>query len=164
MLFDRQLFVFPHRDGNDLPSLSWLTIYHELAGLLVASYGHQLIGHLSELYLRIGQKQPGHCQLRDVGRECGSVVRFAMPSVDPVINAMTEVNKELETHFTHLSNPELDASDRKAIGIHAAEGVRRGFTVMLLHQRFFNLMLDELEEQALAVQGYVEANPADSIH
>ena len=50
----------------------------------------------------------------------------------------------------HLSNPELDAADRKAIGTYAAEGVRRGFTVMALHQRFFNLMLDELE--ALAVQ------------
>ena len=39
-----------------------------------------------------------------------------MPSVEPVVSAMIEVNRELETHFTHLSNPELDASDRKAIG------------------------------------------------
>mgnify|MGYP001201485682 CR=1 FL=1 len=65
-----------------------------------------------------------------------------MPSVEPVISAMIKVNRELETHFTHLSNPELDASDRETIGIHAAEGVRRGF----------NLMLDELEQEALAVQ------------
>ena len=69
-----------------------------------------------------------------------------------VISAMIEVNKELQVHFTQLSNPELDASDRKAIGTCAAEGVRRGFTVMVLHQRFFNLMLDELEREALAVQ------------
>ena len=78
--------------------------------------------------------------------------RLQMPSLHPVMNAMDEVNKELETHFTYLSNPELDASDRKAIGTYAAEGVRRGFTVMVLHQRFFNLMLDQLEQEALAVQ------------
>ena len=65
---------------------------------------------------------------------------------------MSEVNKELETHFTHLSNPELDVVDRETIGIHAAEGVRRGFTVMVLHQRFFNMQLDELEHEAMAVQ------------
>ena len=53
-----------------------------------------------------------------------------------VISAMIEVNKELQVHFTQLSNPELDASDRKAIGTCAAEGVRRGFTVLVLHQRF----------------------------
>ena len=75
-----------------------------------------------------------------------------MPSPQPIIHAMTEVNNELETHFTHLSNPELDVVDRETIGIYAAEGVRRGFTVMALHQRFFNLMLDELEKQTLAVQ------------
>ena len=75
-----------------------------------------------------------------------------MPSPQPIIHAMTEVNKELQVHFQHLSNPELDASDRETIGIHVAEGVRRGFTVMVLHQRFFNLMLDELEQEALAVQ------------
>ena len=73
-----------------------------------------------------------------------------MPSVDPVISAMIEVNRELETHFAHLFNPELDVVDRETIGIFAAEGVRRGFTVMALHQRFFNLQLDELE--ALAMQ------------
>ena len=75
-----------------------------------------------------------------------------MPSPQPIIHAMTEVNKELETHFTDLSNPELDVVDRETIGIFAAEGVRRGFTVMVLHQRFFNLMLDQLEQEALAVQ------------
>ena len=65
-----------------------------------------------------------------------------MPSPQPIIHSMTEVNKELQVHFQHLSNPEVDASDRETIGIHAAEGVRRGF----------NLMLDELEQEALAVQ------------
>ena len=75
-----------------------------------------------------------------------------MPSPQPILNAMVEVNKELQLHFYHLSNPELDVVDRETIGIFAAEGVRRGFTVMALHQRFFNLMLDELEQEALAVQ------------
>ena len=75
-----------------------------------------------------------------------------MPSVEPVISAMIEVNRELETHFTHLSNPELDASDRKAIGTCAAEGVRRGLILIALHQRLFNMQLDELEKEALAVQ------------
>ena len=75
-----------------------------------------------------------------------------MPSVEPVISAMTEVNRELETHFTHLSNPELDASDRKAIGPCAAEGVRRSLTLIALHQRLCNMQLDELEKEALAVQ------------
>ena len=75
-----------------------------------------------------------------------------MPSVEPVISAMIEVNREPQTHFTHLSNPELDASDRKAIGTCAAEGVRRGLTLIALHQRLFNMQLDELEKEALAVQ------------
>ena len=75
-----------------------------------------------------------------------------MPSVEPVISAMIEVNRELETHFTHLSNPELDSSDRKAIGTCAAEGVRRGLTLIALYQRLFNMQLDELEKEALAVQ------------
>ena len=75
-----------------------------------------------------------------------------MPSPQPIIHALTEVNKELQVHFYHLSNPEMDAVDRETIGIYAAEGMRRGFTVMVLHQRFFNLILDELEQEALAVQ------------
>ena len=75
-----------------------------------------------------------------------------MPLPQPILNAMVEVNKELQLHFHHLSNPELDVVDRETIGIYAAEGVRRGFTVMALHQRFFNLMLDELEQEALALQ------------
>ena len=72
-----------------------------------------------------------------------------MPSPQPIIHAMTEVNKELVVHFTYLSNPALDGSDRKAIGTYAAEGVRRGLTLVALHQRLFNLQLDELEALAL---------------
>ena len=75
-----------------------------------------------------------------------------MPLPQQIIHAMNEVNKELRGHFHHLSDPRLDASNRETIGIHAAEGVHRGFTVMALHQRFFNLMLDELEQETLAVQ------------
>ena len=75
-----------------------------------------------------------------------------MPSLHPFMNAMNEVNKELQTHFHHFPSPDLDAADRKAIGTCVAQGVRRGFTVMVLHQRFFNLMLDELDQEALAEQ------------
>ena len=75
-----------------------------------------------------------------------------MPSPQPIIHAMTEVNKELQVHFAHLSNPELDASDRETIGTYAAEGMRRGLTLVALHQRLFNLQLDELEQEAMAVQ------------
>ena len=76
-------------------------------------------------------------------------ISLPMPSVDPVISAMIEVNRELETHFTHLSDAGLDATDRKAIGTCAAEGVRRGLTLVALHQRLFKMQLDELEALAL---------------
>ena len=72
-----------------------------------------------------------------------------MHSVEPVISAMIEVNRELETPFTHLSDAGLDASDRKAIGTCAAEGLRRGLTLIALHQQLLNLQLDELEPLAL---------------
>ena len=39
-----------------------------------------------------------------------------MPSPQPILNAMVEVKKELQVNFTHLSNPQLDASDRRLIG------------------------------------------------
>ena len=38
-----------------------------------------------------------------------------MPSPQPILNEMVEVKKELQVHFTHLSNPQLDASDRRLI-------------------------------------------------
>ena len=55
-------------------------------------------------------------------------------------------------HFGCLVDLSLDLTDCAAIGRNVAEGVRRGFTVMVLHQRFFNLMMDQLEQEALAVQ------------
>ena len=39
-----------------------------------------------------------------------------MPSPQPILNAMVEVKKELQVHFTHLSNHRRDASDRRLIG------------------------------------------------
>ena len=74
-----------------------------------------------------------------------------MLSVQPMLTAMDAVTAELEVHFRHLAKPQLDASDREAISASTAEGVRRGFTVMALHLLMFNLQLDELEEQALAL-------------
>ncbi len=44
---------------------------------------------------------------------------------------MDEENKMLQNHFTQ---PELDASDRKAIDNCAVEVVRCDFIVMALHQ------------------------------
>ena len=73
-------------------------------------------------------------------------------SPEKIMHAMREVNKELAVHFGCLADPSLDPTDCAATGRNAAEGVRRGFTVMVLHQRFFNLMLDQLEQEALAVQ------------
>ena len=73
-------------------------------------------------------------------------------SPQKIMHAMNEVNKELTVHFGCLADLSLDPTDCAAIGRNAAEGVRRGFTVMVLHQRFSNLMLDQLEQEALAVQ------------
>ena len=73
-------------------------------------------------------------------------------SPEKIMHAMNEVNKELAVHFGCLADLSLDPTDCAATGRNAAEGVRRGFTVMVLHQRFFNLMLDQLEQEALAVQ------------
>jgi len=42
-----------------------------------------------------------------------------MPSPQSILNAMVEVKKELQVHFTYLSNPQLDASDRRLIGTSA---------------------------------------------
>ena len=73
-------------------------------------------------------------------------------SPEKIMHAMNEVNKELAVHFGCLADLSLDPTDCAATGRNAAEGVRRGFTVMVLHQRFSNLMLDQLEQEALAVQ------------
>ena len=69
-----------------------------------------------------------------------------MPSPQPIIHAMTEVNKEQQTHVHRLSDPGLDASDRKAIGTCAAEGVRRGLTLAAMHQRLLQQRLEDLQK------------------
>ena len=75
-----------------------------------------------------------------------------MFSAPKILHVMETVNVELVTHFEHLSNPELPGPSREAIGRFAAEGVRRGFTVMVLHQLHLSQQLDELEALALAGQ------------
>ena len=71
-------------------------------------------------------------------------------SPQKIMHAMREVNKELVVHFECLADPSLDPTDRAVIGRNAAEGVRRGFQVVVLHQMLLAQRLDELEEQALA--------------
>ena len=46
-----------------------------------------------------------------------------MLSVQPMLTAMDAVTAELEVHFHHLAKPQLDVSDREAIGASTAEGV-----------------------------------------
>nr|WP_137006859.1 hypothetical protein [Synechococcus sp. UW106] len=67
-----------------------------------------------------------------------------MLSTEPMIDAMDAVMDELEVHFGHLSNPELSLLDRDAIGRDAAEGVRRGLTVIGIHQFVLKVQLDDL--------------------
>ncbi len=57
---------------------------------------------------------------------------------------MAAVLDELEIHFDHLSNPELNLLDRDAIGRNAAEGVRRGLSVIACHQIVLKMQLDDL--------------------
>ena len=73
-----------------------------------------------------------------------------MTSAQPILNAMNEVNKELSIHFGHLANPEVKGSQRESIGRFAAEGVRRGFTVIDLHQFQLQRQLDLIDEGVLA--------------
>ena len=75
-----------------------------------------------------------------------------MFSAPKILHAMDTVNAELVTHFEHLSNPELPGPSREAIGRFAAEGVRRGCTVVAMHQLHLSQQLDELEALALAGQ------------
>ena len=46
-----------------------------------------------------------------------------MPSPQPIIHATTEV-KRVQVHFHHISDPSWMLQIAKAIGTHAAEGVR----------------------------------------
>ena len=75
-----------------------------------------------------------------------------MPSVQPMIDAMDAINLELADHFAHLAKPGLMGCQQDAIAGYASQGVARGFALIALHQTILSLQLDELEEQALAVQ------------
>lgn len=57
---------------------------------------------------------------------------------------MEAVIDELEIHFGHLSNPKLSLLDRDAIGRNAGEGVRRGLTLIGIHQYVLKVQLDDL--------------------
>ena len=82
-----------------------------------------------------------------------------MPSWETATYAMQAVNRELETHFENLSDPELQGEPRDAIGRFAAEGVGRGLYAIGIHQQLLSWQLDDLAlEQALADDGLVEAD------
>ena len=75
-----------------------------------------------------------------------------MPSIDVLLHAMAAVVHEMEVHSDNLSAPELEQCQREVIGRYSAEGVRRDLTVVAMHQRLINLQLNELEQEAMAVQ------------
>ena len=54
--------------------------------------------------------------------------------------------------FTYLADHELVGCQHEIIGRYASKGVARGFALIALHQLTLNLQLDELEQEALAVQ------------
>ena len=61
-----------------------------------------------------------------------------------MVEGMESVLDELEIHFGHLSNPELNLLDRDAIGRNAAEGSRRGLSVVAAHQIVLKVKSDDL--------------------
>ena len=67
-----------------------------------------------------------------------------MVSTELMVEGMEAVRDELEIHFGHLSNPELSLLDRDVIGRNAAEGVRRGLSVIAAHQTVLKNHLDDL--------------------
>ena len=67
-----------------------------------------------------------------------------MLPTEPMIEGMAAVLDELDIHFGHLGNPELNLLDRDAIGRNAAEGVRRGLSVIACHQIVLKVQLDDL--------------------
>ena len=83
-----------------------------------------------------------------------------MPTLDALLHAMELVCEEMEVHSDNLALPEaeLDQCDRAAIGRYAAEGVRRGLTVIAMHQRLLSLQLDEMEMPGWVPEGLVEAD------
>lgn len=54
--------------------------------------------------------------------------------------------------FTYLADHELVGCQQETIGRYALQGVSRDFALIALHQLTLNLQLDELEQEALAVQ------------
>ena len=54
--------------------------------------------------------------------------------------------------FTYLAAHELVGCPHAALGRYASQGVARDFALIALHQLTLNLRLDELEQEALAVQ------------
>ena len=81
-----------------------------------------------------------------------------MPTLDALLHAMENVIEEMEVHTDNLSDPELEQCQRDVIGRYAAEGVRRGLTVVAMHQRLLSLQLDEMEMPGWVSEGLVEAD------
>ena len=69
-----------------------------------------------------------------------------------MVEGMEAVLDELDIHFHHLNNSELNLLDRDAIGRNAAEGVRRGLTVIGIHQCVLKVQLDDLLVASFPVQ------------
>ena len=61
-----------------------------------------------------------------------------------MVEGMEAVLDELDIHFGHLNNTKLSLLDRDAIGRNAAEGVRRGLSVIAAHQIVLKNQLDDL--------------------
>ena len=61
-----------------------------------------------------------------------------------MVEGMEAVLDELDIHFGHLNNTKLNLLDRDAIGRNAAEGVRRGLSVIAAHQTVLKTHLDDL--------------------
>ena len=67
-----------------------------------------------------------------------------MPSWESATIAMEAVNRELETHFEHLSDSHFLGNTRDHIGRYAAEGVARGIYAIAIHQQILSWQLDDL--------------------
>ena len=82
-----------------------------------------------------------------------------MPSMEPALTAMAEVNGQLEAHFEHLSDPHFLGNTREHISRYVAAGVARGFFSIALHQQFLSWQLDDLAvAQSLADEELVETD------
>tara|TARA_B100001093_G_scaffold23835_1_gene21089 strand:- start:2275 stop:2655 length:381 start_codon:yes stop_codon:yes gene_type:complete len=67
-----------------------------------------------------------------------------MPSWEPALNAMGAVNRELETHFENLSDPQFQVDTRETISLYEASGFARGCFAVALHQQFLSWQLEDL--------------------